>query len=92
MTVSARGVAQVSRPRLVTINVWEKNSDSSMLTKGHHRLPLAFLDPLLHNSRDNRRRHHTHPEGRRERPIEAPATTRFIGQVLSPTARSWEMR
>src|SRR5215207_560011 len=53
---------------------------------------LAFLDPVLHNASHNRRRNHTHPEGRRDRPVEAPATTRNFGQVLSPTARSWEMR
>src|SRR5215213_6674435 len=54
--------------------------------------PLAFLDLVLHNAPHNRRRNHTHPEGRRDRPVEAPATTRNFGQVLSPTARSWEMR
>src|SRR5215207_11378358 len=53
---------------------------------------LAFLDLVLHNTSHNRRRNHTHPEGRRDRPVEAPATTRIFGQVLSPTARSWEMR
>src|SRR5215213_7790802 len=54
--------------------------------------PLAFLDLVLDNTPHNRRRNHTHPEGRRDRPVEAPATTRNSGQVLSPTARSWEMR
>src|SRR5687767_6502248 len=54
--------------------------------------PLAFLDQVLHNASHNLRRNHTHPEGRRDRPVEAPATTRYSGQVLSPTARSWEMR
>src|SRR5687768_15988040 len=54
--------------------------------------PLAFLDQVLHDASHNRRINHTHPEGRRDRPVETPATTRSLGLALSETARSWEMR
>jgi len=81
---------------LVTMNARQARSDSFLTSVLCARLSpwvgLAFLDPVLHNASHNRRRNHTHPEGRRDRPIEAPATTRISGQVLSPTARSWEMR
>jgi hypothetical protein len=80
---------------LVTMNVYRARSDSSWrvcCARVSRDTPLAFLDQVLHNASHNGRRNHTHPEGRRDRPVEAPATTRNFGQVLSPTARSWEMR
>ena len=77
---------------LVTMNARAARSDSSLarlLCQLSTNGPLAFLDQVLHNVRHNRRRNHTHPEGRRDRPVEAPATTRNSGQVLrSATAEA----
>jgi hypothetical protein len=64
---------------LVTMNARATKSDSFLPRVLCQVVPtwgLAFLDLVLHNTSHNGRRNHTHPEGRRDRPIEAPATTR----------------
>lgn len=91
-----------SRPRLDLMNVRGAESDSSRFPHSHDiRTECAIRYPnsgvlqfLIHycTMREQPKTVTTHPEGQRDRPDEAPATSRLSGLVLTPTARGWKMR
>jgi hypothetical protein len=82
MRHSQAGQPGLPMPGLVTINVRGPYSDSSCLHTGFSTSPhLSLLHNLIEyctifsTTEEGR---HTHPEGRRDRPVEAPATTRRV--------------
>jgi len=91
-----------SRPGLDSINVRITQSDSSDFPNSHDFRTLCavgYANPLVLQfliqyctMRAQSKTVTTHPEGQRDRPDEAPATSRVSGLVLTPTARGWKMR